>query len=156
MQVLLYSSGCRCPTLRQTLVFQVYEEYWQGISKAGNGISLSLPNHGTLCSHPRNLSPFLQSALQAIDDALSSAADAKTKSSKNVDQKFERAIEILSRYEMKCHPKNQVPADGRFMTVLDRMAKAKKNDRSSSAILNVLKEKLSARVRLTHIPYIQY
>jgi hypothetical protein len=105
------------------------------------------------CSHSHNL---FYSALQAVDDALSSAADAKSKTSKDVDQKFERAIEILSRYEMECHPKIQVPADGRFMTVLDRMAKAKKKDKSSSTILNVLKEKFSARVRLTHMTYIQY
>lgn len=94
--------------------------------------------------------------MQAVDDALSSAADAKTKTSKDVDQKFESAVEILSHYEMECHPKNQVPADGHFMTVLDRMGKAKKKDKSSSTILNVLKENLSAKVRPTHITYIQY
>jgi len=86
----------------------------------------------------------LDSALQAVDDALSSAADIKAKkTSKAVDEKFERAIEVLGHYETECHS-----GDGRSPIVLERMAKAKAKDMSSSTILNVLKEKLSLKVRL--------
>ena len=91
----------------------------------------------------------MNSALQAVDDALRSAADIMVKkTSKEVDEKFERAIEVLSHYETECHPNKPVSPDGRSMTVLERMETAKAKDKSSSTILNVLKEKLSLKVRL--------
>ena len=94
----------------------------------------------------------LDSALQAVDDALGSAAKVKTKTSREVDEKFEKAIEVLILYETECHPKNPAPGDsnGRATTVHERMTKAKTKDKSSSSILNVLKEKLSLKVRLAH------
>jgi len=90
----------------------------------------------------------LGSALQAVDDALRSAADITVKkTSKEVDEKFERAIEVLSHYETECHPKKPVSRDGHPMTVLGRMGTAKAKDKSSSTILNGWKEKLSLKVR---------
>ena len=90
----------------------------------------------------------MDSALQAADDALSSAADITVKkTSKEVDEKFERAIEVLSHYETECPPKKPVSPDGRPMTVLERMAAAKAKDMSSLTTLKVLKEKLSLKVR---------
>jgi hypothetical protein len=79
----------------------------------------------------------------------------KKKTSKEVDEKFESAIEVLSCYEMECHPKKPVSRDGGPMTVHERMMKAKTKDKSSSTILNGLKEKLSVKVRLAQmtLPY---
>lgn len=48
--------------------------------------------------------------LEVIDDALSSAAEAQKTTSnwQEVDEKVERAIEALSVYEKKYHPKEIV------------------------------------------------
>jgi hypothetical protein len=73
------------------------------------------------------------------------------KASKEVDAKFERAIEVLSLYETECYPKKSESREGRSPTVLERMTTAKAKDKSSSTILNVLKEKLSLEVRLSRI-----
>ena len=72
-----------------------------------------------------------------------------------MDEEFERAIGILSHYEAEFHPKKSASGDDHPMTVHERIAKAK--DKSSSAILNVIKEKLSLRVglRKLHLP-VQY
>jgi hypothetical protein len=94
---------------------------------------------------------FIYSALQAVDDALSSAAAVKGNTSKEVDEKFERAIEVLSCYETECLPVKPASRDGRSMTVHERLSKAKGKDKSSSTKLKVLKEKFSAKVRLAHI-----
>ena len=75
----------------------------------------------------------------------------KTKTSKEVDKKFERAIEVLDLYEKECLPVMPVSRDGRSMTVHERLLKAKVKDKSSSALLPVLKEKLSAKVSLAHM-----
>jgi hypothetical protein len=91
------------------------------------------------------------SALQAVDDALSSAAGVKKKTSKEVDKEFERAIEILSDYEAEFHPRESMPGANLEMTVCERMGQAKKKDTtSSSRILNVLKAKSSRKVRFAH------
>ena len=111
------------------------------------------------------LSPFIHhsdhlafftfgSALQAVDDALSSAAGVKKKTSKEVDEAFEGAISVLGRYEAEFHPKKPALGEDQVMTVHERIEKAKAKDKSSSAILNVIKEKLSLRVglRKLHLP----
>jgi hypothetical protein len=96
-------------------------------------------------------SSYFGSALQAVDDALSSAAGVKKKTSEEVDEAFERAIEVLSDYEAEFHPSKSMSGDSSEMTVYDRMAEAKTKDKtSSSRILNVLKAKSSRKVRLAH------
>ena len=94
----------------------------------------------------------LDSALQAVDDALGSAIEVKTKTSRAVDEKFEKAIEVLSLYETEYPLQNPAPggSDGRALTVHERMTKAKTMDKSSSSISSVLKEKLYPEVRLPH------
>ena len=69
------------------------------------------------------------------------------KTSKEVDEKLERAIEVLSHYETEYHPNKPVSCDGRSLTVLERMATAKAKEKRSSTIWNAFKEKLSLRVR---------
>ena len=67
-----------------------------------------------------------------------------------MDEKFERAIEFLSRYEAKYHPRKPVSgaSDSHIMTVHERMANTKKKDKFLVTILNALKEKLPLKVRL--------
>lgn len=92
---------------------------------------------------------LFDSALQAVDDALGSAAEVK-KTSKEVDKKFERAIEVLSQYQLHHHPTNPASIDSQPRTVHERMAAAKTKDKSSSTILNGLKEKFCLKVRSAH------
>jgi hypothetical protein len=53
------------------------------------------------------------------------------KTSKNADEKFSKAVEMLTAYEERYHPY--------INSVQDRMNKAKENDKSSSGILSWLK-----------------
>jgi hypothetical protein len=70
-----------------------------------------------------------------------SATEAKTKTSKEADEKFRKAVAMMSDYETNwCHPKYRVSNNGRAETVLERMEVAAMKDKSSSAILNRLKE----------------
>ncbi|KAH9051166.1 hypothetical protein EDB83DRAFT_2398339 [Lactarius deliciosus] len=72
----------------------------------------------------------LKQVLEVADDALSSAADAKSKTSETADTKFEEVINALSDYEQKYHPKF-----------------AQKNDnKSSSKVLNRLKQSFNAKL----------
>ncbi|KAI9459809.1 hypothetical protein F5148DRAFT_1377460 [Russula earlei] len=66
---------------------------------------------------------FLNRALKAVDDALRSAAE-------------------LSAYEAVNHPSDPMSDGSHMKTVRDRMTEATTKDRSSSGILNTLKEKL--------------
>ena len=50
-------------------------------------------------------SNFFERVLEVVDDALSSAADVKNKTSEETDKKFEEAINALNDYEHKYHPK---------------------------------------------------
>jgi hypothetical protein len=95
---------------------------------------------------------FLGRALQVVDDALRSAAEVKNKTSEVVDKKFEMAIEMLGRYETAYHPKDPTLDNGRAKTVRERMEEATTKDKSSSGILNTLKEKLRMKVRFAHPP----
>jgi len=77
----------------------------------------------------------------------------RTRTSKEVDDNFERATEALSRYEMRYHPKDprSKGSDSRLKTVRQRMAMAQVKDETSSTILNRLKEKLSLKVRFVQM-----
>lgn len=58
----------------------------------------------------------------------------KKRPSKEVDEKFATAIEELGRYEERCHPGYHA------RSVCERMTAAKAKDKSTSTVLNVLKE----------------
>ena len=87
--------------------------------------------------------------LDLIDDALKSATEAQTKTSNETDAKFQKAIKTLSDYERNSHRKNPVSNSGRVKTVEERMEAATVNDKSSSTILNRLKEE-AVHVRGTY------
>jgi hypothetical protein len=89
----------------------------------------------------------IDSALQAADDALKSASEARTKTSKKADDNFESATGMLHRYGTDWHPCD--PSCSKSLTVKERMTVAKGKDGSTSSILNTLKEKLRKQVRLT-------
>ncbi|KAH8993689.1 hypothetical protein EDB92DRAFT_1944383 [Lactarius akahatsu] len=97
----------------------------------------------------------LKQVLEVTDDALSSAADAKNKISKTADMKFEEAINALSNYEQKYHPKQQDATNGQqaitngkqnATLVAERMKHAQENDKSSSRALNGLKQSFKAKL----------
>jgi len=71
---------------------------------------------------------------------LESATKAKKKTSKVVDERFEKAINALIDYEMDYHRDTG--------SVRERMDVAKAKDKTSSTILNALKEKLRMEVRV--------
>jgi len=79
---------------------------------------------------------------------LKSAADAKTKTSKDADEKFSKAVEMLKAYDERYHPRD----DGAH-SVQARMNEAKANDQSSSSILNWLKAKEQVRMKV-HLRFI--
>ena len=79
--------------------------------------------------------------MELVDDALKAAADARTKTSKEADEKLSEAIESLKEYEEYCHPNK--PAE-----VEARMEQAKAKDISSSTALNRLKETFIVRQEL--------
>jgi hypothetical protein len=84
----------------------------------------------------RPCSSVSKSALQAVDDALGSATEARKKSSNDADAKFKKAIDALSAYEKKYHFRE---------TVTQMMAEAEAKDKLSSTILNRLKETFRVR-----------
>ena len=74
-----------------------------------------------------------ESVFQAVDDALESAGKTKNKKTKEADEKLKRAINALGDYGEKWHSKD---------IVVRRMEEAEAKDKSSSKILNKMKEKL--------------
>ena len=74
--------------------------------------------------------------LKVVDDALYSATEAQKKTSNDADEKFKEAIDALSVYEAKYHPSK---------IVAQKMEKAEEGDKSSSKVLNKLKEKFLVR-----------
>jgi hypothetical protein len=84
---------------------------------------------------------------------LSFAADAKGKTSKEADEKFQEATELLGDYERKSLLKGQNPSENgrRDSTVFKRMEEAKSKDKSSSTMLSKLKEKFHSKVRLVPV-----
>jgi len=83
--------------------------------------------------------------LELVDDALHSAAEAGTKTSKEADEKFRKAIETLSDYEMDYHDGRPTSDGDDSNTVHRRIEVANAKDKSSSTILNRLKESLKVR-----------
>jgi len=80
---------------------------------------------------------------------LESATKAETKTSKVVDERFEKAINAMIDYEMDCHRKTAASDGGRRAnSVRERMDAAKAKDKSSSTTLNALKEKARMKVRV--------
>ncbi|KAI0268967.1 hypothetical protein BGY98DRAFT_1101358 [Russula aff. rugulosa BPL654] len=71
----------------------------------------------------------LEILLQAVDDALKSAAEAKKRASNGADKAFKNAVKILTAYDSK-----------KVARVAERMEKAEKEDKSSLKILNRLRE----------------
>ena len=69
-----------------------------------------------------------KSAGQAVDDAVKSASEAGIESSTEADEKFKRAIQVLSSYEKRYY----------FKKTVARMMEP-------PTILNMLEEKLRAR-----------
>ena len=78
-----------------------------------------------------------------VDDALKAAVDAGKNTSIEADTKFSEAIKSLKEYEDYCYPHK--PADVRVEATMER---AKANDKSSSAVLNRLKETFTVRQEL--------
>ena len=77
--------------------------------------------------------------LQAVDDALKSAAEAGIKTSEGADTAFKNAVNMLTDYGRNYHPEE---------AVAERMEKVKKADNSSLKILNRLKETFAVREEL--------
>ena len=88
-------------------------------------------------------------ALGRVDDALKSAADAKTKTSMDADEKFSKAVETLKAYE-ECYYQR---GDHRPNSIQNRMNRAKANDASSSSKLSTLREKIQGREKI-HLCFI--
>ncbi|KAF8266956.1 hypothetical protein EI94DRAFT_1701389 [Lactarius quietus] len=93
----------------------------------------------------------LRKVFEVVDDALSSAADTKT--TVGTDEKFEKAVTSLSDYEQKHHPKQQYVTDGQLeqdvpkrLSFAERMKSARENDKSSSKVLNRLKQSVKAKL----------
>jgi hypothetical protein len=83
--------------------------------------------------------------LELVDDALHSAAEAGTKTSKKADERFQKAIETLSDYEMDYRASRPTSDGDDSNAVHRRMEVANAKDESASTILNRLKESLKVR-----------
>lgn len=84
--------------------------------------------------------------MEAADVALSAASKVTFLTSTEVDEKFERAIEVLGLYEQEVFlPRGPVSNDHSSRFVLKLMAAAKEKDKLSSILLNSLKDKLQVR-----------
>ena len=77
--------------------------------------------------------------LQAVDDALKSAAEEK-KSPDGANKAFKNAVNMLTDYGRNNHPQE---------AVAERMEKAEEEDKSSLKVLNRLKETFRVREELT-------
>jgi hypothetical protein len=69
--------------------------------------------------------------LQAVDDALKSAAEVEKKTPSGADKAFKNAVDMLKDYGARHHPGE---------AVAKRMEKAEEEDKSSLKFLNKLKE----------------
>ena len=78
--------------------------------------------------------------LQAVDDALKSAAEAETKTSKWADKAFENAVDMLTDYGTNNFPEEPVA---------ERMEKAEEEDKSSLKVYSKLKETFRVREELS-------
>jgi hypothetical protein len=85
---------------------------------------------------------ILGSVLQAVDDALKSAADAKKKASDGADEAFKSAVSMLKDYG-----RTHCPGEA----VEKKMKEAEEEDKSSMKVLNRLKETFRVRDVLTSL-----
>ncbi|KAF8497898.1 hypothetical protein F5888DRAFT_1827814 [Russula emetica] len=113
-------------------IYQVYEEDWQGVSKAGQGTGVHKPTFRS-SSEPNLLFKFLSESRNAVDDALKSAAEVEKKTSDEADKAFKNAVDKLTDYGRDYSPREAV-------RVAERMEKAEEEDKSSLKVLNRLKE----------------
>jgi hypothetical protein len=91
--------------------------------------------------------------LEAADVALSAAAKVTFKTSAEVDEKFERALEALDHYERNYFlPRGSVSNDRSARFVYGLMTAAKDKDKPSSLFINSLKEKLQVRDEVSPFP----
>ena len=88
------------------------------------------------------------SALQIVDEALGSAAEARKKTSEKVDDAFKEAVKALKRYEEKYHHDCE-------RKVGERMEAAKKRDINFQSIWDTIscavKEVFSPKVSLGYL-----
>ena len=88
--------------------------------------------------------------MEAADVALSAAAKVTFKTSTEVDEKFERALDVLSLYERDYFlPRGPVSNDHSSRFVHELMTAAKEKDKLSSILINSLKEKLQVREKVS-------
>jgi hypothetical protein len=78
--------------------------------------------------------------LQAVDDALTCAAEAEKKTSNEADKAFKNAVNRLTGYGRDYHPN---------VTVAEIMEKAEEEDKSSLKVLNKLKDTFRVRGEIT-------
>lgn len=78
-----------------------------------------------------NANRSLGIVLQAVDDALTCAAEAEKKTSNEADKAFKNAVNRLTGYGRDYHPN---------VTVAEIMEKAEEEDKSSLKVLNKLKD----------------
>ncbi|KAI0287771.1 hypothetical protein BC826DRAFT_738940 [Russula brevipes] len=78
----------------------------------------------------------LRSALQVVDEALKAASEVASKTSRDVDDKFDEAFRVLGSYEREFHSRE---------TIAERMAAAKAKDKSCSTTLKRVLKKLSLK-----------
>ncbi|KAI9507836.1 hypothetical protein F5148DRAFT_1284720 [Russula earlei] len=139
------NTQCRSPNFDKL----AFRRYVKNIGRAYQKQAIELISLCRTFVHVQKQSPDsdanLGMALRVVDDALRSAAEVKNKTSAEVDNKFETAIDTLSAYEAVYHPKDSMSNDSHMKTVRERMTEATKKDKSSSGILNTLKEKLQMK-----------
>ena len=89
---------------------------------------------------------FYERALETVDVALYSASKVTFMTSTEVDEKFEEAIRVLSRYEQEFFLRRGPSSkDHSSRPIHELMAAAKEKDRLSSILINSLKDKLQVR-----------
>jgi hypothetical protein len=90
--------------------------------------------------------------LEAADVALLAASKVTFMTSTEVDEKFERAIDLLSLYEQDLFlPRGPISNDHSSRFVHELMATAKEKDKLSSILINSLKDKLQVRKSFTFL-----
>jgi hypothetical protein len=83
--------------------------------------------------------------LIAADDAIKSAAEAGDRTSKKVDKKFRKAIDMLGCFEKDFPVKG--PSDPNIVEMDTRKAKISDESRCPSTILYALKDNLHSKVK---------
>ena len=84
-----------------------------------------------------------------MDDAIKSAAEAGDRTSKKVDKKFRKAIDMLGCFEKDFPFKG--PSDPNIVEMDTRKAKISDESRYPSSILYALKDNLHSKVEFPHV-----